>query len=507
MTPLWLALHFPRFALEVFEPSGDPDGSPAACVQQHVVVCANEAAEAAGIYAGMRLSSALGLVPDLSSHEREPARETDARFRLACWAGGFSPHVSLAGFDGPDTLLIEIGGCLRLFDGLENLCARIREGAIAQGYSPCLGLAPTPLAAEWLARGGEEGAAGHAGLRNHLGSLPVGVLGLKQRERDTLAALGIAHLGGLFALPSSGLARRFGTRLPLQLAQALGEVPDPRLPFVFPEHFEQKLELPAKVSVSAMLLFAARRLLASLSGWLATRASGISECTLVMLHEDLPPSHLLLSFAGATRELARMERVLRERLANWNLPEAVTDLRLEARDAVVIAGSTAGLFAQAGAHELEPVIERLRARLGKEAVHGLALNADHRPEMATRPLTQDQAPGKGRGQGKTDSLGPTRPLWLLPRPRRLRQHAGKLWHQGAELQRLTSAERIESGWWNHVAGDVDADDAINEEEKQGSIADEFADVRRDYYVAVNDAGEWLWVFNDGRQWWLHGVFA
>lgn len=499
MNALWLALHFPRFPLEVLVP---PTEAAAVCVHQHMVVSANASAEAAGVYAGMRLSSALGLLPELTTCERDPAREADTRFRLACWAGNFSPHVSLAGFDGPDTLLIEIGGCLRLFDGLDSLCSLIRTGAMAQGFSPYLGLAPTPLAAEWLARAGKEdesrSGADVLDLRARLGRLPVGVMGLKQREYATLAALGVEHLGGLFALPPSGLARRFGTRLPLQMAQALGEAPDPRLPFAFPEHFEQKLELPAKVSVSAMLQFAARRLLASLSGWLTARASGITECTLVMLHEDLPPSHLLLSFAGATRDLARMERVLRERLAHWELPEAVTDLRLEARDAVVIVGSTPGLFAQSSAHELEPVIERLRARLGKEAVHGLALNEDHRPEMATRSVE--------RGQGKATQAGPARPLWLLPRPRRLRQHAGRLWHRGAELQRLTSAERIESGWWNHVASNADEDNTADEEEPEATAHD-FTDVRRDYYVAVNDAGEWLWVFNDGRQWWLHGVFA
>ena len=495
MNALWLALHFPRFALEVFAVAG---AEPTAVVAQHLVVSTNAAAESQGVHAGMRLSSALGLAPALLTREREPAREVETQYRLACWAGNFSPHVSLAGFDGPDTLLVEIAGCLRLFNGLRNLCCLIREGAEAQGFTLHMGLAPTPLAAEWLARAGQSACLRTDALRARVGEIPVEVIGLTRSERNTLKALGVKHLRELFALPASGLARRFGIGLPQRLAQALGEASDLRLPFVFPDEFAQKLELPAKVDVASMLLFAAKRLLASLCGWLSARASGVAECVLLLIHEDVSPTQLVLSFAGPTRDLERMERVLRERLANWELPEAVTDLLLEAKDAIVIAGNTPGLFAQESAQSLEPVIERLRARLGKKAVHGLAVREDHRPEYATQAVE--------RGKGKSVLPGPSRPLWLFPQPRRLQLRDGRLLYQGAVLQRLAGPERIESGWWDHVA----PEDEASEEEGGDEGAEQqkpFADVRRDYYVAMNDAGEWLWVFNDSRQWWLHGVFA
>lgn len=479
MNPLWLALYFPRFPLEVF----DAMTQPAVAVAQHLVVCANAQAEALGVVAGMRLSGALGLALDLTVHARNTLREADTLDRLACWAGSFSPHVSVA---GQDELLIEIGGCLRLFGGLETLCGLVREGAATQGFSVRMALAPTPRAAQWLARAGQEVACLQPqAIKTHLQALPVEVIGMSYRETQTLASLGARCLKDLFVLPSAGLARRFGLGLPQQLAQALGEAPDLRREFVFPEFFVQKLELPAKVEQAAMLLFAARRLLASLVGWLSVRAAGVAECDLVLLHEDgEADTHLVLGFASATRDLARMERVLRERLDRLVLSGSVTDLRLEARGPVVMPGSTPGLFAQSSAQALDPVIERLRARLGKQAVHAIEINADYRPECATLSVE--------RSDEKAVHAGPPRPLWLLPKLQALQERDGTL-HYGSALQRVAGPERIESGWWD-----------------QGEVREEVkavGNVQRDYYVAVSMRGEWLWIFRDGQGWWLQGVFA
>lgn len=481
--PLWLCLRFYRFPLEVF----DAAGAPAVTAEQHLVACANAEAEALGVVAGMRLSGALGLAPGLVVYDRKPMREVEALDRLACWAGSFSPHVSLA---PPDELLIEIGGCLRLFGGLKALVGLIHEGAIAQGFSVHMALAPVPLAAQWLTRAGQQVACRQTrSIKQHLEPLPIDVISPARpqwrSEQQTLASLGVRVLGDLFALPASGLARRLGPGFPLLLAQALGEVPDLRREFVFPESFMQKLELPAKVEQAAMLLFAARRLLASLAGWLSVRASGVSECHLVLLHDDgLPDFDLVLSFASPTRELARMERVLRERLERLELAGAVTDLRLEASTPVVMPGSNLGLFAQASAQALDPVIERLRARLGKHAVHAIDMKQDYRPECATLAVE--------RSDVKDTQPGPPRPVWLLPKPQALQERDGAL-HYGGVLQRVAGPERIESGWW-------DRGEVIEEQAAVG-------DVRRDYYVAVSQRGEWLWIFRDTQGWWLQGMFA
>ncbi|MDY0012254.1 MAG: DNA polymerase Y family protein [Rhodocyclaceae bacterium] len=472
---LWLALRFPRLAVETWSLP------PLAVATQHGrVVALDEAAAAAGVRPGMRLASALGLAPGLAHRERDPARETAALARLACWAGQFTPQVSLA---PPDELLLEIGGCLRLFGGGPALLARIQASCAQQGHTHRAGLAPTPLAAQWLARGAASAilpdGLDSAGLAQAIAPLPLAVLALPERATARLATLGARHLGDLLALPRAGLARRFGPELPLALAWALGELPDPRRPFIFPEEFRDGLELPARIEDAARLLFAARRLVAALGGWLAVRCAGIQRCHLVLVHEDQAPSRLELGFASPTRDPQRLQRVLRERLERHALAAPVVGLGLEAPDPSPLPGASIPMFGQGGAARLAPVVERLRARLGAEAIHGLAAVADHRPELASRP-TPEPIP-----LACPPPAGP-RPLWLLPAPRALAEERGAP-HHGGRLQLLTRAERIESGWWDGGEGPGDA--------------------RRDYFVATNPRGEWLWVFRDGQGWWLHGLFA
>lgn len=472
---LWLAVHLPRFAVEVCAAP-----APAVTVAAGRVLAADAGAEAAGIRPGMRLGSALGLAPGLSVCAPAPASAAAALQTLACWAGQFSPHLSLA---PPHELLLEIGGCLRLFGGLDALLARIAAGCEEQAYTFRLGLAPTPLAAQWLARAG-------APLRATLAPLPLAVLGLEARPARQFATLGVKRLADLLALPRAGLARRFGPELPRQLAQALGEVPDPRPAFAFPEHFAQGLELPAKVERADMLLFAARRLLLALAGWLQARAAGLRACRLVLVHEDRPPTTLDLAFASPTRDPERLQRVLRERLERLPLAAPVDELRLEVEAVEALPGSTAGLFGDTTGEAFAPVMERLRARLGQEAVYGLGMVADHRPEQATRPLLKEmpgrpQLPCTPSGGGPPAPVGP-RPLGLLPAPRPLAECDGAPSH-GGRLRLLSRAERIESGWWDGGEGT--------------------GDQRRDYFVAVSPQGEWLWIFRDGQGWWLHGYFA
>jgi protein ImuB len=492
---LWLALHLPRFAVEIH--AARP---PAVTVARGRVAAADGQAEAAGILPGMRLSSALGLAPGLTACSPDPRRQAAALENLACWAGGFTPQVSLA---SPDELLLEIGGCLRLFGGPEALLDRIASGCEEQAYSFRLGLAPTPLAAQWLARGRQRlsdlGCAlrttreptlncGAQGLpyvepwRQDLAALPVSVLQHGAQAERRLAVLGLKRLGQLLELPRAGLARRFGPELPLQLARALGEQPDPRPAFAFPERYAQRLELPARVERADMLLFAARRLILALAGWLHARAAGLRECVLVLVHEDSPPTHLTLGFAAPTRDPERLSRVLRERLERLALSAPVHELRLEADAPEALPGVSAGLFGAAGNAAIAPVVERLRARLGQEVVHGLGLVPDHRPERATRAVDWPLP--------AAITATPLRPLGLLPTPRAIAEKNGGPWREG-RLRLLTRAERIESGWWD--SGEMRG-------EGQGDLA-------RDYFVALSEQGEWLWIFRDRQGWWLHGFFA
>src|SRR2546425_9423918 len=63
---------------------------------------------------------------------------------VAAWACQFTPRVSL---EPPRGLLLEVGGSLRLFGGLECLIERLREGLDAMELTTQFAVAPAARAA------------------------------------------------------------------------------------------------------------------------------------------------------------------------------------------------------------------------------------------------------------------------------------------------------------------------------------------------------------------------
>ena len=385
---------------------------------------------------------------------------------LACWAGRFTPRASLA----ENALLLEIGGCLRLFGGLDALHAQVVRGLAEQGIAARIAVAATPQAALWRAEGsGEE-----------LDALAIPELSWPAGVVEKLTRFGLRRLGELRRLTFSSLARRIGKDAATLIARAYGEVPDPRPDFLFPPRFDEAIELPAAVEHAPVLLFAARRLTGALAGWLNVRQAGLRECRLDLVHRQ-GSTPLPLRFAEATRDGSRFERVLRERLERLQLTAPVERLRLVVESVEPLAGASGGLFDQGRAKEsMAALVERLRARLGEERVYGIIPVADHRPERASRQAAI--------GGGGRITEGP-RPFWLLAPPESLREVAGRPYRRGP-LMLLAGPERIESGWWDQDEG--------------------AGDLRRDYFIALTGDARWAWIFRELRPpggWYLHGWFA
>lgn len=386
--------------------------------------------------------------------------------RLACWAGSFTPRVSVA----DSGLLLEIGGCLRLFGSLEALREQVAQGLAEQGVAASIAVAATPQAALWLAEGDGQ----------DLDALPVAAITWPAGTQEKLTRFGLRRLGELRHLPAASLARRIGRQAMSQIARAYGEAPDPRPDFVFPSRFEQAIELPVPVENAPALLFAARRLTAALAGWLAAQQAGLRECRLHLVHRQ-EVTELVLRFADTTRDGGRFERVLRERLERRQLAAPVETLRLVAECVEALPGRSGGLFDEGTASgRMAALIERLRARLGEERIFGLVPVADHRPECATQCAFPD---------AQSDLTWNARPFWLLAVPEALVEVAGRP-HRRGPVKLLAGPERIESGWWNQDEG--------------------VGDLRRDYFIALTVDARWAWIFRELRPpggWFLHGWFA
>lgn len=486
----WLAIHLPALPLEVLG-RACIEGTPLAVSVQRKgerILRCNPAAAAHGICPGLGVGAARALSAGLQVLPRRPAAEREALERLAAWSIRFTPQVSLA---PPRSLLLEVAASLRLFGGAETLITQVGKGVSDLGYRCRLALAPTPLGAlvlaiqGWAPAGGQRAVvADRAALGAALGRLPLMALGLTPRELDDLTRMGLRRVLDLLRLPRRGLRERLGRRRVDWLERLLGESPDPRPWFEPPASYSGRIELPGEIELTESLVFPCRRLLLELAGYLIGRQGGARRLDWCLAHADLADTRFSVGAARPQWDPDAWLSLLRGRLERLELPAPVREVRLGVQDIDTLDLSapeiSPDLFpdpARPGRPPDPAILDRLRARLGSDAVRGLALAADHRPERAWRWCEP--------GETSTGIPRADRPLWLLPEALPLDGRDGRPWLDGP-LDLGGERERIETGWW-----------------------DDF-EVARDYFVATTTSGERLWIYRElkgPRGWYLHGVFG
>jgi protein ImuB len=476
----WAALYLPRLPLESFLRASSTAEPWAAAENRHVVDC-NAEAFAQGVRPRMARAAAAALAPCLRFHERDTAAERAALEGLAEWAGRFTPNVALScGPAGPQGLLLEVSGSLKLFGSITAITTGLAQGAAEMGYTALPASAPTAQGAWLLARGGSSSpCASLTDLPRRLHPLPIEVLECDARSLATLEAVGVRTVGEVLALPRAGLARRFGQALRDELDRALGTLADPRKFFTPPGHFYAGLELPAEVHEAPALVFAVQRLIVQLGGFLAARDGGLQRLRIELFHKDAR-TDVDIGLVRPSRDTEHFLLLIREKLGVLALREPVRRIALAADDILALAHENLDLLDDALKRpgDWHVLVEHLRSRLGNHAVTGIATEAGHRPEAAWRVAE----PGE---RGETLEFG-TRPLWLLQKPKRL-DEIGSAPHCDGPLALLAGPERIESGWW-------DGRDAV-----------------RDYFVARAKTESLLWIYrergNAQGHWYLHGIFG
>jgi protein ImuB len=375
-----------------------------------------------GVNAGCTRSHALALAPDLVLLDPDPLREARAFEALALALLAYTPKVTLA---QSHTLLLEVGSGLRLFGGLRALLRKVTATVADCGHVARIACAPTAWGAWLLAQSRAQsprgaGFAQRGPRRFHvvqdktlprvLDALPVSLAPFAAQHDHALLQIGCATLGDLRRLPRAGVVRRFGDGVLTWLAQAYGEHPDPRESFRAPPSFEAALELQARVDSAEALLFAARRLVLQLAGWLAAQHAAVSGFELRLEHElasrHAPrTSSLGVSWAAPSRDAEHLLWLLREKLNQTELAAPVIGLKLVASEVREYAAPTDTLFPlpEASDASLAQLFERLGARLGAQNVLQLSLGDDHRPEHAMHVEAWRAATKRGRGGARREA--------------------------------------------------------------------------------------------------------
>jgi protein ImuB len=511
LPPLWIAIHLRQLALEVFHPRWlaklGTDCSIVVC--DNKVVCAlSEPARHAGIVLGMRQSSVGLLSLEAIIKERDLGLEQELRQKVAITLLQYSPQVAYSD-EHRNVILIEVAASLRLFGGIRCLFRRIQDNLETLGLSAQFGIARNASAATIFSQQYSRNfhqrsrslqlCLSQKHLARRLDVIPCHLLAAAAAQADWLSGIACNQLGALRQLPRAGLQRRCGKALLKALDTAYGEHPEFHQCLEVPVQFDARCELPDRIENTDIIFRYARGLILQLCGWLQAQQSAVKKIHLYLGHERgrqaVAPTLLPLQLAQASWQEPHLTHLLKERLGQLSLNAAAISLHLQAAEIELRQAHSECLFPDSR-HQTEDqtrLIELLIARLGAEQVLQAAPHADHRPEVANRwvSVMEKIKPTVEMSMALKNFSNP-RPSWLLEQAQvlRVQQHSP---YYGSKLKLLSSAERIEAGWWN------------------GQL------VTRDYFIAECNKYFRYWIYrerignaqlmHEDEVWFLHGFFG
>ncbi len=426
----------------------------------------NPLAAAAGLAPGMPLADALSFLPGLVTAPAEPAADSAALTRLAEWCGRYSPWTApdFQPGGGADGIKIEITGSAHLWGGEAALAADLARHLARQGITHRIAIAGTLGAARALARfaaeDGRPALPAPGDEQAALATLPVEALRLDPVTAAGLRRVGLRHIGELYPMPRDALARRFGDAVARRLDQALGDMPEPLMPLGETPSRRVRLSFAEPISDPADLACAIERLVADLVPRLAREGVGARRLDLAFHRVDGRVEHISLGTARPTRDPRHLARLLTAKLDTVDLGGdpglgvedmilavfAVEPLPAEQIASPLPCSGQVGADGETGA-ALAPLLDRLGARLGLDAVSRLEPRESHIPERASVNVSISEAKdGKDSKPRRLASPSPPRGAervgvrWRIPECRPIPTSPSQRCALGPSLSSLKGGE-------------------------------------------------------------------
>ena len=472
---LWLCLRFDQLPLQCHECSEE---LPVAVREKQRVMRANDCAAALGIKPGQGTATVRALAAEqpVQLLERDRAAEQRCLQQLCCWAYSITPSLYPW---REDCLQLEVGSCLSLYRGLDSLLAEVAGGLRSRGYRVQRGLAPTPRAAWLLSHAEPEQALDMSNeLSQRLAPLPLSLLDEHASTVNSLRRAGLHSFGDILSLSTSALGRRCGSSFVSYLQQVLGQREDLQVDYQPPARFDDEYWFGYEVRGNDELQPAVQLLLQSLCRFLR--------------NTQLQTGEICWQFIGIDSSLRRLQVRSTARSSDWQSWYDLTRIHLERQQLTVGVEGLALSCEQLqpgqlesvdlfnARHQREPLgslLDRLRSRLGLQAIAKLGCRDEHLPEYAVHVARDD--PGD---EHSTSHICAQRPFWLMPQPQPLRQQGSQLYWNGP-LRLVYGPERIEDNWW-------------------------LQPVSRDYFIAEDSHGQHFWIYRDRlvQHWYIQGIF-
>ncbi|RKF13767.1 DNA polymerase Y family protein [Alginatibacterium sediminis] len=430
----------------------------------------NQNAQNNGLKNNMKLATAFHLQPNLQLFEQDKQLRLEHQFNLAQQLLDFSPQVAQ---DQEQGFFVNLEGMQNIYQDVQAQQQSLFDFCAGQGFDFCLAIDKTPLAARWQARQ-------HAQVNQQQQAkkplshrqLHLVNCDLEPSHINKLAAMGIYNLEQYQQLPRPELRKRLSQSALTYMQQVLGQLSTPMLFVETKQQFIRKFELLHEISYSQGLCFPLNQAFEQLQQWLIQSQLQCSHLRIELNAREHGAQHIDLRSAQAQQASQSWHTLLRLKLDNFRLNQAVIRFQVEALDLIPVGQQSQDLFGTKHNSPDLDLLDRLQNRLGPDAVLQLGLNSDHRPERS--------GVLQAYGQSLTSAPLPQfrRPLWLLPQVKALNIHHYRL---------LSEVERIVCAWWDTPS------------------------VQRDYYLAQHRQHHGLaWIFQELRspgRWFLHGWFS
>ncbi len=449
----------------------------------------------------MPLADARAQVPDLAIVPHDPVLDQNWLDRLAQGCARYTPLVAL---DSPDGLILDITGCIHLFDGEAGLIDDIDRRLTRLGMTLRHALGPTADAARALARYQTRPAPDEA---TAIRRLPVATLELEAEAATALARAGLKTIGDLAARPMANIAARFGANAATALRRLLGDAPSPLDPRITPPPVATERRFAEPVASMPHATGILTELVGEAIAELTERGKGGRHFRATFFRSDGLARSIAVETGHPTRDSGLVMRLFAERMDSLRDPLdpgfgfdmmrlAVPRLEALAATQLKLEGGEVRTAA------MTELVDRLATRIGRGGVRKFAAVDTHIPEQAQLALPAIDAPPPAVWSAPEPGEPPLRPFYLFDPPQVIEVIAEVpdgpphrfRWRRATHaIRRYEGPERIASEWW---------------------LRRDNAGLTRDYYRVEDDRGRRYWLFRHGLydekpdpRWYIHGLFA
>lgn len=367
------------------------NSTPQVVVEKQLVIEHNLAAAQCGIVNGLNITTACNLCADLQLLNRDAQREQLQLQQLAQWGYSFTPVVSLqpakpasSGESTAALLYLELSGCLTANGGFKALIEQLRSELKLMGIDSIMGLSHSPSAARLLSQLAEHRQwllqtctpPSPQQWKQWISLAPSKLLDCDNKTISKLYACDLKRVSQLLAIPLSEVGSRFGRSFVDYLARLNGSRRDSVCHYQPTAQFTSELFFPTPLNSSEQLLFPIRRLLRELYSQMQRRQLHTQQLHWQLDFGQGNTETITVEISTPQLEPQRLIALTKLRVGKLPLKHPVQSISLNCNQLVplkkeLVANDLFGSDNQA--HRSQQLLDKLKGRLGRQAISGIAL--------------------------------------------------------------------------------------------------------------------------------------